>query len=69
MDVKKTQEAIDILEKKYSEAQIIAADIFNKLITKTSILERLKATLGETFDKLFNYCIVNNLALESTNHI
>ncbi|XP_077343463.1 dynein axonemal heavy chain 5-like [Lithobates pipiens] len=46
MDVKKTQEAIDILEKKYSEAQIIAADILNKLITKTSILERLKATLG-----------------------
>ncbi|KAM5165175.1 dynein axonemal heavy chain 5-like [Mantella aurantiaca] len=45
-DVKTTQEAIDILEEKYNEAQMIAKDILNKLITKTSILERIKATLG-----------------------
>nr|DBA26446.1 TPA: hypothetical protein GDO54_010703 [Pyxicephalus adspersus] len=45
-DVKKTQETIHILEEKYNEAQVITADILKKLITKTSILEKLKATLG-----------------------
>ncbi|XP_068137634.1 dynein axonemal heavy chain 5-like isoform X2 [Hyperolius riggenbachi] len=45
-DVKNTQETISILEEKYKEAQIAAEEILNKLITKTSILERFKATLG-----------------------
>ncbi|XP_063775387.1 uncharacterized protein LOC134910927 [Pseudophryne corroboree] len=45
-DAKKTQESIDILGEKHKEAQMIVSDILNKLITKTSILEWLKAVLG-----------------------
>ncbi|XP_069830783.1 uncharacterized protein [Dendropsophus ebraccatus] len=42
----KTEESIAGLEEKYKEAQIIVSDTLNKLITKTSMLEQLKAALG-----------------------
>ncbi|KAM8953036.1 dynein axonemal heavy chain 5-like [Pelodytes ibericus] len=45
-DAKATQELITGLERDYREAQVTAEEILNKLITKTSILERLKAELG-----------------------
>ncbi|XP_056421918.1 uncharacterized protein LOC130362045 isoform X2 [Hyla sarda] len=44
--VKITQESIVGLEEKYKEAQIIVSDILNKLVTKSSMLEQLKAVLG-----------------------
>ncbi|XP_044146080.1 dynein axonemal heavy chain 5-like isoform X2 [Bufo gargarizans] len=46
MDAKKTQESIGGLEEKYKKAQIMVSDILDKLITKTSMLEQLKAVLG-----------------------
>ncbi|KAM4043310.1 dynein axonemal heavy chain 5-like isoform 1-T1 [Anomaloglossus baeobatrachus] len=46
MDTRKTQESIGGLEEKYKESQIIVSDILDKLITKTSMLEQLKAVLG-----------------------
>uniref|UniRef100_A0A8C5PRN0 Uncharacterized protein n=1 Tax=Leptobrachium leishanense TaxID=445787 RepID=A0A8C5PRN0_9ANUR len=45
-DAKETQVHITELESEYKDAQITAADILNKLITKASILERLKAEMG-----------------------
>ncbi|XP_053567991.1 uncharacterized protein LOC128657631 [Bombina bombina] len=45
-DAKETQETIKILRKEYKEAEEIVEGILNKLITKTSILERFKAELG-----------------------
>ncbi|KAM4694307.1 uncharacterized protein O3C94_004765 [Discoglossus pictus] len=45
-DAKETQEKINIIDKEYKEAELTVAEILNKLITKTSILERLKAELG-----------------------
>ncbi|XP_073531710.1 dynein axonemal heavy chain 5-like [Phyllobates terribilis] len=46
MDARKTQESICGLEEKYKESQIIVSNILDKLITKTSIFEQLKAILG-----------------------
>ncbi|XP_075124385.1 uncharacterized protein LOC142197756 [Leptodactylus fuscus] len=45
-DAKKTQESIAGLEEKYEKAKIIVSDILEKLVTKTSMLEQLKAILG-----------------------
>ncbi|KAG8582082.1 hypothetical protein GDO81_007910 [Engystomops pustulosus] len=45
-DAKKAQENMGGLEEKYKEAQISVSDILNKLITKMSMLEQLKAILG-----------------------
>ncbi|XP_077137822.1 dynein axonemal heavy chain 5-like [Ranitomeya variabilis] len=46
MDARKTQESIGGLEEKYKESQIVVSNILDKLITKTSMLEQLKAILG-----------------------
>ncbi|XP_066429677.1 uncharacterized protein [Eleutherodactylus coqui] len=45
-DAKKTQEGIGGLEENYRAAKIIASDILDTLVTKTSMLEQLKAVLG-----------------------
>ncbi|XP_018096048.2 dynein heavy chain 5, axonemal [Xenopus laevis] len=45
-EARETQETLKVIGKDYEEAQATAADVLNKLITKTSILERLKAELG-----------------------
>lgn len=56
MDAKKTEESIGGLEEKYKEAQIIVSDILDKLITKTSMMEQLKAVLGKVFSLfVFSY--------------
>ncbi|XP_073445808.1 uncharacterized protein [Dendrobates tinctorius] len=46
MDARKTQESIGGLEEKCKESQIVVSNILDKLITKTSMLEQLKAILG-----------------------
>ncbi|XP_029452717.1 dynein gamma chain, flagellar outer arm-like [Rhinatrema bivittatum] len=45
-DAKVTQETVSRLGTEFTEAKITVADILNKLITKASAVERLKAVLG-----------------------
>ncbi|XP_031757885.1 dynein gamma chain, flagellar outer arm isoform X2 [Xenopus tropicalis] len=45
-EARETQVTLKVIGKDYEEAQATVADVLNKLITKTSILERLKAELG-----------------------
>ncbi|KAM9316607.1 uncharacterized protein PAF06_007656 [Gastrophryne carolinensis] len=64
-DIKNTRETIHVLEEKYQEAQTKAAEILNKLITKTSIFERLKAKLGIGDETLQIFLSQNENELDS----
>ncbi|KAM4771050.1 dynein axonemal heavy chain 5-like [Rhinophrynus dorsalis] len=62
---KETQEYIKKVDLKYKEAQLTVADILNQLVTKTSVLERLKAELGVGDENLQIFLSQNENELEN----